>query len=61
MSSSALDITAIVRRLGQVMEQDPLAIPLVAEPWVKDGWKDGKAKASIRLMSVDLATGRWST
>lgn len=43
MGNSALDISAIVRRLGQVMEQDPLAIPLVAEPWVKDGWKDGKA------------------
>ena len=47
MSSSALDITAIVRRLGQVMEQDPLAIPLVAEPWVKDGWKDGKALTAL--------------
>ena len=47
MSSSALDITAIVRRLGQVMEQDPMAIPLVAEPWVKDGWKDGKALTAL--------------
>lgn len=47
MASSALDISSIIRRLGQVMEQDPLAIPLHAEPWVKDGWKDGKALTAL--------------
>ncbi len=42
MSSLALDLEAICRRLMQTTEQDVNAIPLVAEPWLVESWKDGK-------------------
>lgn len=42
MSTPALHLEAIARRLAQTAEQDVNATPLVAEPWLVDSWKEGK-------------------